>query len=156
MPEWPFHSLPRPLAWFLYPISLIFRLVPQDERSPPKMTSALIGLRYFAFGPSVLCVEQSTRSRTSLTPTSSPGLFIVCNTILCSVGVWNLSLVQRKSSYNCSCLPFHHSLLPTSRHLRSIISTLSVAHLKHTQYTAQISAYVIFLGAFSLLWIFPM
>jgi len=49
------------------------------------------------------------------------GFFIVCNTILCSVGVWNLSLVQTRSVYN-----------------------------------AQIAAYMVFLGAFGLVWIFPL
>jgi len=62
------------------------------------MTSVLVALRFFTFG-----------------------FFIVCNTILCSVGVWNLSLVQTKSVYN-----------------------------------AQIAAYMIFLGAFGLVWIFPL
>jgi hypothetical protein len=62
------------------------------------MASALVGLRYFVFG-----------------------IFVVCNTVLCSVGVWNLSLVQTRSFYN-----------------------------------AQISAYMIFLGAFGLLCIFPL
>jgi hypothetical protein len=62
------------------------------------MASALVALRFLTFG-----------------------FFIICNTILCSVGVWNLSLVQTKSVYN-----------------------------------AQIAAYMIFLGAFSLVWIFPL
>jgi len=62
------------------------------------MASALVGLRYFVFG-----------------------LFIICSTILCSVGVWNLSLVQNRTFYN-----------------------------------AQVSVYMIFLGAFGLLCIFPL
>lgn len=62
------------------------------------MPSALVVLRFFTFG-----------------------IFIVCNTILCSVAVWNLSLVQTKPYYN-----------------------------------DQIAAFLIFLGAFALVWIFPL
>jgi hypothetical protein len=62
------------------------------------MASALIGLRSFTFG-----------------------IFIVCNTILCSVGVWNLSFVQLMTLYN-----------------------------------AQVPAYMIFLGSFGLVCIFPL
>jgi hypothetical protein len=63
------------------------------------MASALVGVRYFVLG-----------------------LFIACNTVICSVGVWNLSVVQSRSKF----------------------------------YNAQVSAYMIFLGAFGLLCIFPL
>lgn len=63
------------------------------------MASALVGLRFFTFG-----------------------IFIVCSTVLCSVAVWNISLVTSVES----------------------------------RYNEQIAAYMIFLGAFGLVWIFPL
>lgn len=63
------------------------------------MASALVGLRFFTFG-----------------------IFIVCSTVLCSVAVWNISLVTSVES----------------------------------RYNEQIAAYLIFLGAFGLVWIFPL
>jgi len=103
--EWPF--LPFPVrGWFLSSLSLIFRHssrreVPNEDGQRPRRTP----LFYFRF---VSSSGTSTKIRTSLTHPSRfylfSGLFVVCNTILCSVGVWNLSLVQTRSFYNGSSL----------------------------------------------------
>jgi hypothetical protein len=67
---------------------------PQDERSrqrwpAPSSDSVILFLvRPLSHGAKHL--------EPNLTHTFPPGFFIVCNTILCSVGVWNLSLVQTR------------------------------------------------------------
>lgn len=46
----------------------------------------------------------STRTPLTLPLPLFPGFFIICSTILCSVAVWNLSLVQSRPFYNGSSL----------------------------------------------------
>jgi len=150
--EWPFLSLLRPPAGSSASTCRSFARS-QHERSPAKMASALVGLRYFVLGRFSSGGGDAAHPESNITH-AHPGFFIVCNTILCSVGVWNLSLVQNRPFYNGSFfsrLARVQLLMINDR----AASTPSPDH-SNTRYTAQISAYMIFLGAFGLLCIFPM
>lgn len=115
----PFLSFVPP-GWFLCFPSLTFRsfLKPrglQQRWSTPSSDFVVLFLVSF---PSRSAVHiYSKRSEQNLTHIPLhillPGFFILCHTVLCSIGVWNLSLVQTRP-YNCSYPPSYPNLSSTS------------------------------------------
>jgi len=117
---------PSSLGWFLF--SLPFTRNERSRQRWPVPLSDFVILFLVRFS---LSVDQSTWNLSSPTPTP-PGLFIICNTVLCSVAVWNLSLVQSRPFYNGS---WRSILLESLAHVQSLtidyhaISSLSADHL---------------------------
>ena len=135
MSEWPFLPFSVP-GWFLSSLSLIFRRSSRREVSKqdgqcPRRTSWLC---FRSVSPSISARGKHRKPNVAHHPSRflpPPGFFVVCNSVLCSVGVWNLSLVQTRTFYNGSCLSSTIVTPRSTSYDRSLPDHVDIHNIQH-------------------------